>query len=74
MGRRRQHRDRMDTGTVNSEVAAAAVTGGFLLVIALLERTRRENNRDHGENSEKLDRIEDKIDGHINDHARRDLS
>ena len=58
---------------MNPEVAAAAVTGGFLVLVTLLERTRRENNRDHGENSIKLDRIEDKIDGHINDHARRGL-
>jgi hypothetical protein len=59
---------------MNSEVAAAAVTGGFLLLIALLERTRRENNRDHGQNSEKLDRIEDKLDEHIGDHARANIN
>jgi hypothetical protein len=63
----------MDTGTVSPEVAAAMVTGAFLVLVALIERTRRENNRDHGQNAVKLDRIEDKIDGHINDHARRDL-
>ena len=59
---------------MNPEVAAAAVTGGFLLLIALLERTRRENNRDHGENSEKLDRIEEKLDEHIGDHARANIN
>lgn len=58
---------------MNSEVAAAIVSGAFLVLIAMIERTRRENNRDHGRNAEKLDRIEDKIDGHINDHARRGL-
>ena len=58
---------------MSPEVAAAIVTGCFLVLVALIERTRRQNNRDHGENSAKLDRIEDKIDGHINDHARRDL-
>jgi hypothetical protein len=73
MGGGRKHGRRMDTRTVIPEVAAAAVTGAFLVLVALIERTRRENNRDHGQNAVKLDRIEDKIDGHINDHARRDL-
>ena len=59
---------------MNPEVAAAIVTGAFLVLVALIERTRRENNRDHGQNSEKLDRIEEKLDEHIGDHARRDLS
>lgn len=58
---------------MSPEVAAATVTGGFLVLVALIERTRRENNRDHGKNADKLDRIEEKIDGHINDHARRGL-
>ena len=58
---------------MSPEVAAAIVTGAFLVLVALIEKTRRENNRDHGNNSAKLDRIEDKIDGHINDHARRGL-
>jgi hypothetical protein len=55
---------------MNPEVVAAIVTGCFLVLVALIERTRRENNRDHGKNAEKLDRIEDKLDGHIGDHAR----
>jgi hypothetical protein len=59
---------------MSPEVAAALVTGAFVVLVALIEKTRRDNNRDHGENSVKLDRIENKIDGHINDHARRDLS
>ena len=58
---------------MSPEVAAAIVSGAFLTLVAMIERTRRENNRDHGRNAEKLDRIEDKIDGHINDHARRGL-
>jgi hypothetical protein len=58
---------------MSPEVAAALVTGAFVVLVALIEKTRRDNNRDHGENSVKLDRIENKIDGHINDHARRDL-
>lgn len=59
---------------MTSEVTAAAVTGGFLVIVALLERSRRENNRDHGHNSDKLDRIEDKLDEHIGDHARANMN
>lgn len=58
---------------MSPEATAALISGAFLVLVALLERTRRENNRDHGRNAEKLDRIESKIDGHINDHARRGL-
>jgi hypothetical protein len=56
------------------ELSAAIVSGGFLLLIAMIERTRRENNRDHGTNAGKLDRIEGKLDGHINDHARANIN
>lgn len=56
------------------EVSAALVSSGFLILIALLEKTRRENNRDHGYNSDKLDRIEDKLDDHIGDHARANIN
>lgn len=59
---------------------AAVVSGGFGVIIAILGLFARANKRDHNENSEKLDqlirghdRIETKIDGHINDHARGDV-
>ena len=56
------------------ELQAAIVSGGFLVLIAMIERTRRDNNRDHGANSTKLDRIEDKLDEHIGDHARANMN
>jgi hypothetical protein len=59
---------------------AAVVSGGFGVIIAILGVFARANKRDHNENSGKLDlllkgheRIEGKIDGHINDHARGDV-
>jgi hypothetical protein len=59
---------------------AAVVSGGFGVVIAILGIFAKVNKREHGENSAKLDellrghnRIETKIDGHINDHARGDV-
>lgn len=72
---------------MSPEAAAAVISGTFLLLIALIERTRRENNRDHNRNADKLDRvleatkdlkkghdrIERKVDTHINDHARGDV-
>lgn len=72
---------------MSPEAAAALISGTFLLLVALIERTRRENNRDHGRNADKLDRvleatkdlkkgherIERKVDTHINDHARGDV-
>ncbi len=59
---------------MNPEVAAAIVTGAFLVLVAMIERTRRENNRDHGKNADKLDRIENKLDEHIGDHARAGMN
>lgn len=73
MGGGREHTDRMDP-RMSSEVAAAVVTGGFLVLIALIEKGRRDNNRDHGQNSDKLDRIEEKLDEHIGDHARANIN
>lgn len=59
---------------------AAVVSGGFGVIIAILGLFARANKRDHNENSGKLDlllkgheRIEGKIDGHINDHAKGDV-
>jgi transcriptional regulator of met regulon len=41
-------------------VALAAPSG---VLVALIERTRRENNRDHATNSELLRTIDRKVDG-----------
>ena len=59
---------------------AAVVTGGFGVIIAMISLLGRSNRREHEENGGKLDlllkgheRIEGKIDGHINDHAKGDV-
>ena len=59
---------------MSPEAAVALISGTFLVLVALIERTRRQNNRDHGENSAKLDRIEEKLDEHIGDHARANIN
>lgn len=41
------------------------------IIATLIEKTRRENNKDHARNSELLHRIDhkvDKIDGRLDDH------
>lgn len=72
---------------MKTEIIVALIAGGFGLLGTLVEVMRRQNNRDHNTNASKLDRvleatqnlkdghkrIEDKIDTHINDHARGDV-
>ena len=48
-------------------VALIGVVGA--VIVTLLEKARRENKEDHGYVREQLLRIEDKIDGHVRDHA-----
>jgi uncharacterized protein YicC (UPF0701 family) len=61
---------------------AAVVTGFFGLLMLLIEKSRRENAKDHGFLRERLDdlkediadidadiaNVENKIDSHLNDH------
>lgn len=52
-------------------VAAIAAIGGVLA--ALIQTGRKENKSDHNLVVQGMARIENKIDGHIGDHARGDL-
>jgi hypothetical protein len=47
-------------------VAFVGLVGAIL--VALIEKGRRENKEDHGYVREHLGRIEDKIDTHVRDH------
>lgn len=49
-------------------VAVIAAVGGILA--ALVQSMRKENRDDHAIVADSLNRIEVKIDGHINDHAK----
>ena len=60
---------------MSETVLASIIAGGFSVAVALLELTRRQNNRDHGRNADKLDRllgvverIEDKTDKNTRNH------
>lgn len=52
-------------------VAVITAFGGIIAV--LVQRGRKENVRDHSMVVTALDRIEEKIDGHIVDHAKGEL-
>lgn len=39
------------------------------VIVTLLEKSRRENKEDHGYVRDHLERIENKIDGHVRDHV-----
>jgi len=65
---------------MSEAVLTTVIAGGFTVVVAILGLFARANKRDHNENSGKLDillkgheRIEGKIDTHIQDHARGDV-
>jgi hypothetical protein len=62
-----------------TEIIVALIGASVTLVVALIEVTRRQNNKDHASNADKLDRIADKIDtidsrlgNHIEWHAHKD--
>ncbi len=52
------------------EVVVALIGAVSVILVALVEKGRRENKDDHGRVVNALERIETKIDGHINDHAK----
>ena len=53
---------------MSEPVIVALIGGGFTVIVALLELTRRQNNRDHGENSRKLDYLADLFRDHLKSH------
>jgi hypothetical protein len=53
---------------MSSPIAVALIAGGFSVIVALLEVSRRQNNRDYGENSKKLDYLADLFRDHLKGH------
>lgn len=49
-------------------VLIALIGGGFSVIVALLEFMRRQNNRDHGTNSAKLDYLAELFRDHLKGH------
>ena len=56
------------------EIVVALIGSMSIILVALVEKGRRENKDDHNRVVVSLDRIESKIDGHINDHAKGEFS
>jgi hypothetical protein len=68
---------------MSDAILVSIIGGGFSVAVALLELSRRQNNRDHGRNADKLDdvlinlqRVEkktdrygDRLQNHIDYHA-----
>lgn len=62
-----------------NEIAVAVIGMASALLVAMIETTRRQNNRDHATNAGKLDQVIEKIDNvdsrlgsHIEWHAHKD--
>ena len=52
------------------QILVAVITGGFTVVVALISKIGRENKKDHGQVHQTLGRIEQKIDGHLENHEQ----
>jgi hypothetical protein len=57
-----------DPSLINEPIAIALIGGGFSVIVALVEFMRRQNNRDHGENSKKLDYLAELFRDHLKGH------
>ena len=53
---------------MGTEVLVAVIAGGFTLLVALIQRGQKKQDHDHGIVRDSLDRIETKIDRHIDNH------
>lgn len=59
--------------SMTEAVIVALITGGFGVLVAILQQFRKENATDHATVVRTLERVESKIDTHIGDHARGDV-
>ena len=64
---------------METEIIVALIGASVTLIVTLIEVTRRQNNKDHASNADKLDRIADQIEtidsrlgNHIEWHAHKD--
>jgi hypothetical protein len=66
MNKTRQHH--WNGPQMSDGIIIAIIGGGFTIIATLIEVTRRQNNRDHGENSRKLDYLADLFRDHLKGH------
>jgi hypothetical protein len=55
---------------MDAQILVALVGGGFAVLVALISKIGNDNKKDHGEVHNTLGRIEQKIDGHLENHER----
>lgn len=53
---------------MSSAVIVALIAGGFSVLVALIQRAKKENHADHAIVAKALGRIEGKLDAHVDDH------
>jgi hypothetical protein len=53
---------------MGTEVVVAVIGGGFAVLVALISKIGSDNKKDHGQVHNTLGRIEQKIDGHLENH------
>jgi hypothetical protein len=53
---------------MDTQIVVALVGGGFAVLVALISKIGYDNKKDHGIVHQSLGRIEQKIDGHVEDH------
>ena len=51
-----------------SPIVVALIAGGFSVLVALIQRAKKENHADHAVVQKALGRIEGKLDAHLEDH------
>ncbi len=57
------------------EQFTVAIIGAVgIILAALIQKGRKENTKDHGYVVKSLERIEDKIDNHVDSHAKGEFS
>ena len=53
---------------MGTEVLVAVIAGGFTLLVALIQRGQKKQDHDHGIIADSLNRIEQKLVRHIENH------
>lgn len=53
---------------MSTGIVAAVIAGGFSVIVALIQRAKKENRVDHAIVQKALGRIEGKLDAHVDDH------
>jgi hypothetical protein len=61
-------RHQYSSNEMATEIVVSLVGGGFAVVVALISKIGYDNKKDHGIVHQSLGRIEQKIDGHVENH------